>query len=63
MNPIGILYENLSRNRVDKQISGHPWQTVFHYQKERKKSLGLLNLKINQFFLQVGLKNIYVYEL
>ena len=23
-NPIGILYENLSRSRVDRQISGHP---------------------------------------
>ena len=30
-NPIGILYENLHRNRVEKQIDSHPWQTSFHY--------------------------------
>ena len=50
-NPIGILYENLSRNRVDKQISGHPWQTVFHYQKGEKKIPWFVEpKKINQFF-------------
>lgn len=37
-NPIGILYENLSRNRVEDQINGHMWQTnVFHYIKNNIK--------------------------
>ena len=50
-NPIGILYENLSRSRVDKQIAGHPWQTVFHYKKENKKVPWFVVPKnINRFF-------------
>ena len=32
-NPFGILYENLIRNRIDKQIKLHPWQKSFHYIK------------------------------
>ena len=45
LNPIGILYENLSRNRVDKQNQVIHGKQFFIIKKERKKSLGLLNLK------------------
>lgn len=50
-NPIGVLYENLSRNRVDKQIQGHPWQTGFHYKKNNKKIPWFVEPKnIKRFF-------------
>lgn len=44
-NPIGILYENLKRNRIDKQIKGHAWQTGFHYKKNNKKIPWFVNPK------------------
>jgi hypothetical protein len=51
-NPISILYENLIRSRVDKQIKAHPWQTsVFHYQYSNKKIPWFVEPKdVNKFF-------------
>tara|TARA_B100000282_G_C31726497_1_gene488736 strand:+ start:1129 stop:2112 length:984 start_codon:yes stop_codon:yes gene_type:complete len=50
-NPVGILYENLKRSRLDKQIKGHPWQRMFYYKKNNFKVPWFVNSKyVNKFF-------------
>lgn len=50
-NPVGILYENLNRSRLDKQIKGHPWQRMFYYKKHNFKVPWFVRPKdVNKFF-------------
>jgi len=50
-SPIGIFYENLTKNRVHKQIIGHPWTIGFHYKKNGKKIPWFVDKKeIKTFF-------------
>ena len=50
-NPIGIFYDNLTRDRAQKKIMGHPWQDVFHYKKNNKKIPWFVELKDIDKFL------------
>ena len=50
-SPISVLYENLSRNKLSKQIKRHPWQIGFHYKKGSKKIPWFVpHDKINLFY-------------
>ena len=52
-NPIGILYENLSRKRVEKQIKSHPWQTTFHYDYKSIKIPAFVDPNEIKYFLSL----------
>lgn len=59
-NPIGILYENLSRKRIEKQIKSHPWQTTFHYDYKNIKIPAFVDPKKIKYFLSLNKTGKYI---
>ena len=59
-NPIGVMYSNLSRNKIDKIIKGHPWQIGFHYLKNNKKIPWFIKPKEVETFFESDLVDKYM---